>query len=630
MKGSIQRTYWIGIIAVAAIAIGATIVVRYFAKPVPPASATDSTPLPTWAVVPHIAGTDLPPAGRSLFDVIASNNVDRQSAYDIPFPLSALLKRIENKTGCRPAAISSASSCLKAVLIPLGRSLQRTTAAPDFFTYPRVVVAVTGEPLNSDLLRPLLKDRLYLGYHEHAELIEVISYNETAGRFEFQLVKDYRAGGRPRLVYANRRICTSCHQNQAPIFSRPLWDETNANTAVAARLHEQHRDFYGIDIDRGVDIPNAIDDATDRANRYAAAQKLWSEGCDAEPTRAIRCRAALLQAALQYRLNDGRGFDADTDRWRAAAPLIRQNAALRWTYGLAIADPDIPNRDPLQRPYRDAELPAGLPLAHVAARFEPLLPRPPIAIWRPAQIDFAKQAVIELAAFLAEADVRRLRRRLNGLRIQWQALDDNPFSDATAIAQAIDQLITATENDATDALTEKPFRRLIVVPALLARLGVDYRPCCQSDLALPTAQTDDVGIDAAADIAQMSREVKRFYPYCASCHQTHERSPPNFLYGNAEQVAANIRHCAARIYFRLNMWQLAASTRPKTPMPPRTALDRLRLAPEHWSASEDFAAINNYVAQLLRADQGAVPSVEQMTLTDYETLRPCTTNETLH
>src|SRR5437899_2289603 len=83
----------------------------------------------------------------------------------------------------------------------------------------------------------------------------------AAGRFEFQLMKDFRPGGTPKLVYANRRICMSCHQNGGPLFSRPTWDETNANPKVAALLDAPSREFLGVAANRGVDVPNAIDDA---------------------------------------------------------------------------------------------------------------------------------------------------------------------------------------------------------------------------------------------------------------------------------------------------------------------------------------------------------------------------------
>src|SRR3546814_18242478 len=147
-------------------------------------------------------------------------------------------------------------------------------------------------------------------------LLEVISYNEAAGRFEFQLVHDYRAGATPRVSYARRELCAPFHQNLAPIFSRPLWAETNANPRIAARLAEHRDAFAGVPVDRGVDIPNAIDTATDHANMLGVWQKLWHDGCGKDEAAGRRCRGAAVLAALQYRLGGERGFDTDSAGWR--------------------------------------------------------------------------------------------------------------------------------------------------------------------------------------------------------------------------------------------------------------------------------------------------------------------------
>ncbi len=128
----------------------------------------------------------------------------------------------------------------------------------------------------------LARDRIYLGYQEKANVVEVISYNEAAARFEFQhRARLSRGRDVRRSSYANRNVCIACHQNHAPIFSRPVWDETNANPKIAARLSAGRPNFYGIPVQRGVDIPNAIDDAIDRANRIGVTQRIWREACDA-------------------------------------------------------------------------------------------------------------------------------------------------------------------------------------------------------------------------------------------------------------------------------------------------------------------------------------------------------------
>src|SRR5262249_44214280 len=236
-------------------------------------------------------------------------------------------------------------------------------AAPDFFKHPRVVTAIDTEPARAGV--PLLKDRIYLGYQEQSGIVEVISYNETAGRFEFQIVRDYRPGGTPRVIYARRAVCTACHQNHAPVFSRPLWEETNANERVAARLERERKEFYGVPVRRGVDLPDAIDAATDRANWLGVWQRLWSDGCGADDAAGARCRAAAFTLALQYRLTGERAYDDRSATWREGLQLpLTREWRVRWPGGLAIPNPDIPNRDPL--PFAPEREPTGAALSHVA------------------------------------------------------------------------------------------------------------------------------------------------------------------------------------------------------------------------------------------------------------------------
>lgn len=354
---------------------------------------------PAWVVDPAQPGAHLPPQGASLFDrLFATPSGDSHALpLSLPFPFERLIARIERELA--PAAPGGLPP-LKAVLLPLGRSLQRTAAAPDYFDFPRVVVAVDALPGAGSSL--LLKDRLYIGYQEKSAVLEVISYNEEAGRFEFQLVKDYRAGGQPRVFQANRTICFACHQNGAPIFSRALWDETNANPAIAARLKATGRSYYGVAPERGVDLPYAIDVAVRRANRLALAQRLWREGCG-DGEAGWRCRAGLWQAALLLRLGDDRRPPPDPGFEEASAAVLRRTAARNWPAGLALGRSDLPNRNPLP----DA---AGWPVSpaeqvarsNVAAVFEPLLPRAAEQVWRSDAPQAVDEAVEAIAGFVVD------------------------------------------------------------------------------------------------------------------------------------------------------------------------------------------------------------------------------------
>ena len=364
--------------------------------------------LPVLAVDPDEPGPSLPPVGRSLFDFLTMQEEGGRTVQVVPFPFAALLEQIE-------AEIGDPEPSLEKVLIPLGRSLQRNAANPDFFAFPRAVVAVDeGPALRPDRSGMLLADRLYLGYQEKAATIEVISYNEAAGRFEYQVVRDYREGGAGEVHYADRPTCIACHRNHAPIFSKPLWDETNANAAVAATLAALHDDFYGIPVARGVDIPNAFDAATDRANTFAALQRVWQEGCELQDAAAaIACRADALLAVLQYKLAGNRHPSPDQDRLGKAfaAALTRHWDAL-WPGGLAIPEGDVPNRVPLAEPL-DPHVPLSeaeaIRLTTIERAFEPFEPRPPREVWQaPASPELARRLVEGLAEFVADVDIQRL------------------------------------------------------------------------------------------------------------------------------------------------------------------------------------------------------------------------------
>jgi hypothetical protein len=373
------------------------------------AHADDRASAPVLAVDPDEPGPSLPPVGRSLFDFLTMQEEGGRTVQVVRFPFTALLEQIE-------AELGHAEPSLRKVLIPLGRSLQRNAANPDFFAFPRAVVAVDQGPvLRPDSSGMLLADRLYLGYQERAATVEVISYNEAAGRFEYQVVRDYRAGGAANVYYADRPTCIACHRNHAPIFSKPLWDETNANEAVAATLAALQDSLYGIPVARGVDIPNAFDAATDRANIYAALQRIWQEGCEAPnaPAEGIACRAEALLAVLQYKLSGNRhpASDRDSPAKPFTATLSRQWQAL-WPGGLAVPEGDVPNRVPLTAPL-DPHVPLSeaeaTRLTTIPREFEPFQPRPPREVWHaPETPEQGRQLVQGLGQFIAAADIQRL------------------------------------------------------------------------------------------------------------------------------------------------------------------------------------------------------------------------------
>ena len=552
-------------------------------------------------VAPIDAGPDVPPVGRSLFDQLAGNR--NGTGWDVPFPFSKLLGEFAKAGGCSPT--TSNSPCYQRLLIPLGRSLQRLAAAPEFFKHPRMLVAFTGEADESSQGDfPLLKDRLYLGYQEQANLIEVISFNEAAGRFEFQLVKNYLPGMTPQVSYANRFVCLSCHQNFAPLFSRQVWDETNANPQIAQRLENSHRDFEGFPIRIGVDVPNAFDDATDRANLLPAYELLWRNGCGDDR----RCRARALEAALQYRLTNQRLFDFQSASFRQEflAPF-EKNWQQHWPNGLKIPSNDVPNRDPLQ--FADSER-----LAHVPARFEALLPRGHKEIWQWETDRF--RLIKGIGEYFSNRDIRLLASKLDIAVDRIRSSEEMANSPGFAgLNRAIDTMLSDPQGQA--AFDAPTIQRLPLRNALFRALDIDIgTTCCDNDNDLPKAQADEL---SSLSVATKEVGLNYFYVHCGRCHGTNQPFPPNFMNGDSATVQRNVRRCADRILYRLNMWQIESERRPKTPMPPAIALTT---EPVRWAEGDALAAMRNYVAPFADASLQGLP--EDWLSRSYEALPRCT------
>ncbi len=473
---------------------------------------------------------DLPPAGRSRFDQLIGSQ-------PVPFPFSRLVDTINRQMQTDAGDLPP----LKVTLIPLGRSLQRDAGAPDFFRYPRVVAAAdgTGRPGI-----PPLKDRLFLGYHEKGTVIEVISYNDASGRFEFQVVRDYRKGTSPQVFYARRSLCLACHQNAAPIFARPLWDETPANPAIAARLKDARRDFYGVRL-TGTDIAYFIDASTDRASLFAVWQTLWQRGCGPDEA-GERCRMQAFAAALAYARHR-------TVPAADVLPALDRNWNARWPDGLDLPNPDLPNRDPLaalQDPAND-----------------PLLLRPPLETWRAAD----KTAfVVGLAGMLDANAVQRLAD--------------------SELAGPLERL------RARGAFSVRPFSHALL-DNLLGELGT---PRLARPVRLPPARMEPVS--AARDAGPL---VAPFRTHCASCHDTTLPHPPNFLHGSPADVEARLDQCAERIVVRLGMAGLPQSSRSKPPMPPAAALASRGIDPAHWAASPELDVLKRLAASRLRGQDPA-------------------------
>lgn len=347
----------------------------------PPATATD------WIEHASKPGAEIPPRGLSRFDQLYRQP---DLGYRIPYPYAALVEDLEARVD------NGRHGGVRQVLVPMGRSLQRHAPRPDYFRFPRAVLALEGEPVTrTDHAGLVLEYRLFIAHQPATETLEVISYNDALGRFEFQVVENYTTNGEARVRPARRAMCMSCHQNGGPIFPGTPWSETSFNVAVANRLAAEIPERNGSLIGIISNDAGIIDVLAERANYLSAAQLVWRDACGSHT-----CRKAMLRALLQYRLSGKASFNVRDALYRHDyVDEITRIWLERWPNGIALASSRIPDRDPFTH---------DEPLAHR----DSLAPRAAHASWTRVDSVLANGIIFRLAGFFTAADIQRIDQHL--------------------------------------------------------------------------------------------------------------------------------------------------------------------------------------------------------------------------
>lgn len=205
--------------------------------------------------------------------------------------------------------------------IPKGRSLVRGATT---FADPRIVVMVTTTEPEKVTAKDVVShgSGVFLGFAKDAHLVEVISYDEKAGRYEFLLVEDFGLPGKtPRLRAADRNLCTACHNLGTPIFPVGLWSETvDHSPKVLAKVREAMGKPSGPLSYQGFPLPDeaiedfvgaglAFENAAEDASRRLVANELFATTCKGSP----KCRADLARYAIF----------AGASLWNAGVPAKR-------------------------------------------------------------------------------------------------------------------------------------------------------------------------------------------------------------------------------------------------------------------------------------------------------------------
>ncbi|HMV59958.1 MAG TPA: hypothetical protein PKC44_03135 [Agitococcus sp.] len=494
-----------------------------------------------------IPDTDLPPQGtRSLFDhMIAQNN-------GLPYPFSKLigLLKEQNPQGTEPITL----------LIPHGRSLLKGQADDK---HPRIVVAADFEQANAPAGLGLnTHGLLFLGFVENAHEIEVLSYNEAAGRFEFQLVQNYCEGCVPRIVYARRAICTTCHQGGTPIFSQRPWNETNGQQSTAAAIAAARANnlaYENVALQQPLANSERFDQLTDVGNFYHVTQRLWLDGCGLDGNQ---CRRQMLKLALQYADNAG-GFEANS----AEAQVLKQLQAKNFPKeGIAVPESDLLNRDPIGEKQgfkgwlrslvtRDIKFGEGAKDNEDLSEFDKLPPLrkevDPLTIRAPKQVLTAQHidGVYGLARFFSDADLKTLAQA-----------NANQWANVIAKVQSLPDEVFAA----------KPFSRVVMMQALLGQ-SRDY--CC-----LNTAEMSPPVVSGIPPLKiKKLTQLQPFADYCFACHRGNPAQRLNFMAGDTEeQVLANIQ-AKKEIRDALDWERYQGTEKASKLMPPRDSIQYQKL-----------------------------------------------------
>ena len=509
------------------------------------------------SIVLAVTPDSIPTAGRSLFDFLTIIKAeDGAFRYDIPTDFRRLIEVILARSGADAPVVGGSSPIV--AMFPDGRSLQR---ADSDLHHPRRVVVFTSHHSPVGEFGFSLRDRLFIGYSPGKNQLEVISYNELAGRFEFQVVQDFAPGKVPSVRYVDRPTCMRCHRAESPIFPPRDWDETNANpTAAAGITWAQGRlDSQGNPGGQGTaggqgaaDVPAPDIAALDggltpikqqveriwemnrsvlRADEWQFVQKVWQKGCrittplpDAPQFTASDCRAQMLIMGLANKLEI------------SFAGLVVPSEAVGATFL-----PPAKIRALVQSNFSDGEL--VFPIYDLAARNPYAGIAPPLDAQSFQLLDEAIRTDVAIGDHIPDAtiaadapgrvpiddlskdsdrivsSIRRLWGNLKDLQSpeQWAMVAAKiPPKDDPKAGRALIDLFLKIRKD--PAFSDQPIRRGALLKALFSGLEIapnDARTsCCSvSDGFPPLRFTDDTIIAADQGV-----ERQILMTQCQACH----------------------------------------------------------------------------------------------------------------
>ena len=466
--------------------------------------------------------------------------------YDLPTNFAQLARTLVQRAGGQISQFDGISPL--ALLFPAGRSLQR---ADGDLKDPRRVMAFPYHHAPADEWGFSLRDRLFVGHSPRKRQLEVISYNELAGRYEFQIVTDYAEGSTPKVRYTDRPTCTRCHRAEAPIVPPRDWDDSNANSVAAAGISWANDKTQtaadgtvspadGASLDDGLSpIATSVDRAWEvnrsvlRAAELQFVQTVWQKGCriatplpEAPTFTASDCRAELAVMALANRLEipfSSLVMPANINYAYFVPPAKLRSIILSNFPDQTLKFPvyNIPPRN-LYQPFQTPLLANAFAHLNDVVKADVAIgdhiPDPTIAPDAPDRVP-----VDDLAADSdrAVSGIRRVWSNYRDLFTseQWAAVAGKlpPKTDPGAGLALIDLYLKMRSHE---AYSDRPMRRGALLSAVMDTLGLRTPTstvgCCSRGEAFPPILfTDDTVIQPGL---MVERQVLR--GRCSSCHKS--------------------------------------------------------------------------------------------------------------
>ena len=508
------------------------------------------------ATASAVTPDSIPSEGRSLFDYLAIvKGNDGIFRYDLPTNYRKMIETIVLRAGGAPLSPALGSPLI--LNFPAGRSLQR---ADGDLKDPRRVASFPSHHALGTELGFNLRDRLYIGHSPRKKQLEVISYNEQAGRYEFQVVSDYGDGLTPKVRYTDRPTCIRCHRADAPIFPPRDWDESSANPIAAAGIAwanglvtnqpdgsivpqpgatlDDGLVPVGIEVDRAWEFNRSVL----RAAEWQFVQSVWQKGCrvgapipESANYTGSDCRAQLVIMALANKLEISfASLVMPTGNTETAfLPAARIKALVASNFpgtDLKFNIYNIPGRNPykdFRMPMKQADFVKMDLMVKADVAIGDHIPDETIAADAPNRV-----AVDDLAndSDRIVSAIRRLWSNIKDLHTadQWAAVTSKipPRTDPNAGKALIDLYLKIRKNE---AFSDRPIRRGALLTAVMDGLGAKPAgakvSCCGPTEGFPPLLFTDDTIITPGLVAE--RQILR--GRCSACHKS-ETSLIGFLF----------------------------------------------------------------------------------------------------